>query len=115
MCFSTTRLFSLALYHQLTEKSVVNKLKIHPALVNSIFEKSRIINPSYSHVIIDNEWEGLSKQSELVLWKLLVTENARESNNSDQTDSKERDLNGSSHFPPTPSHCSFCYLISLAE
>ena len=73
-------------------------------------QKLAQINLFYSNISIHNEWEDLSEQSDLVLWKLLTDKNARESNNRDQTDSdddiegndkfKERELKeSSSHFP----------------
>ena len=107
-------LISLALKHQLIGKSVVNKQQIRCALVITALQKLRKINPFYSNITIDNEWEDFSEQSDPVLWKLLTDrntdKNARESNNSDQTDSdddlegndkfKERELNKSS--PPFP-------------
>ena len=72
-------------------------------------QKLAQINLFYSNISIHNEWEDLSEQSDLVLWKLLTDKNARESNNRDQTDSdddiegndkfKERELKeSSSHF-----------------
>ena len=94
----------------MTDKSVVNKQQIRPALVNSALQKLTKINPFYSNITIDNEWENLSEQSDLVLWRLLIDKNARDSYNSDQTDSdddkdgndkfKERELKeSSSPFP----------------
>ena len=71
------------------DKSVVNKQQICPALVNTALQKLTKINPFYSNITIDNEWEHLSEQSDLVLWKLLSDKNARQSNNSDQTDSDD--------------------------
>ena len=89
---------------------MVNKQQIYPALVNMALQKLAQINLFYSNISIHNEWEDLSEQSDLVLWKLLTDKNARESNNRDQTDSdddiegndkfKERELKeSSSHFP----------------
>ena len=81
----------------MTDKSVVNKQQIRPALVNSALQKLTKINPFYSNVSIDNEWENLSEQSDLVLWRLLTDKNARESNNSDQTGSHD-DIDGNDKF-----------------
>ena len=103
-------LISLALKHRLTDKSVVNKQQIRPALVNTALQKLAQINPFYINITIHNEWEDLSEQSDLVLWKLLTDKNVQESNNIDQMDSdddiegsdkfKERELKeSSSHFP----------------
>ena len=101
---------SLLLKRRLTDKSVVNKQQIRPALVNTALQKLAQINPFYSNITIHNEWEDLSEQSDLVLWKLLTDKNVQESNNIDQMDSdddiegsdkfKERELKeSSSHFP----------------
>ena len=102
-------LISLALKHRLTDKSVVNKQQICSTLVNTALQKLAQINPFYSNITIHNEWEDLSAQSDLLLWKLLTDKNARESNNIDQMDSsdiegndkfKEKELKeSSSHFP----------------
>ena len=78
-------LISFALKHLLTGKSEVNRPQICPSLVNTALQKLTKINSFYSN-IINNEWKYLSEQSYLVLWKLLTDKNARESNNSDQTD-----------------------------
>ena len=55
-------MISLALKRRLTDKSVVNKQQIRPALVNSALQKLTKINPFYSNATIDNEWEDLSEQ-----------------------------------------------------
>ena len=81
----------------MTDKSVVDKQRIRPALVNSALQKLTKINPFYSDITIDNEWENLSEQSDPVLWRLMNDKNARESNNSDQTDSDD-DTNGYDKF-----------------
>ena len=105
-------LISLALKHRLTDKSVFNKQQICPAWVNTALQKLTKINPFYSIITIDNEWEDLSEESGPVLWKLLTNANARESNNNDQTVSddddaedyhkfKEGELEGSSSPFPT--------------
>ena len=77
----------------MTDKSVVNKQQIHPALVNATLQKLTKISPFYSNITIDYEWEDFSEQSDLVLWKLLTDKNTgkntSESNNSDQTDSDD--------------------------
>ena len=89
---------------------MVNKQQICLALVNTALQKLAQINPFYSNITIHNEWEDLSEQSDLVLWKLLTDKNVQESNNIDQMDSdddiegsdkfKERELKeSSSHFP----------------
>ena len=90
-------LISLALKRRLTDKSVVNKQQIRPALVNSALQKLTKINSFYSNITIDNEWENLSGQSDPVLWRLLTDKNARESNNSDQADS-DGDIDGNDKF-----------------
>ena len=59
----------------MTDKSVVNKQQIRPTLVNTALQKLAQINPFYSNIIIHNEWEDLSEQSDLVLWKLLTDKN----------------------------------------
>ena len=100
----------LALKCWLTNKSVVNKQQIRPALVNAAFQKLAQIRPFYSDITIHNEWEDLSEQSDPVLWKPLTDKKAQESNNINQLDSdddiegnnkfKERELKeSSSHFP----------------
>ena len=56
------------------------------------------INPFYSNITNDNEWEDFSEQiSDLVVWKLLTDKNtdknAKETNSRDQTDS-DNDIEG---------------------
>ena len=43
---------------------VVNKQQIRPALVNAALQKLTKINPFYSNITVDNEWEDLSEQSD---------------------------------------------------
>ena len=85
----------------MTNKGVVNKEHIRPALVNATLQNLTNVNPFYSNIVIDNEWENFSEQSESLLWKLLTDKNtdknARESNNSDQTDSND-DIEGNNKF-----------------
>ena len=85
----------------MTNKGVVNKEHICPALVNATLQNLTNVNPFYSNIVIDNEWENFSEQSESLLWKLLTDKNtdknARESNNSDQTDSND-DIEGNNKF-----------------
>ena len=60
------------------------------------FKRSTKINPFYINIIINNEWEDLSDQSDPVdpvLWRLLTGKNAREFNNSDEIDSDD-DIDG---------------------
>ena len=94
-------MISHALKRPLTHESVVNKQHICPALVNAALQKLTEINPIDSNITIDNEWEDLSEQSDLVLQKLLTDknteENARESKSSDQTDS-DVDIEGNDKF-----------------
>ena len=82
-------LISLSLKRRLTDKSVVNKQQIRPALFNTALQKLTKINPFYSNITIHNDWEDLSEQLDLVLWKLLIDKNSGESNNRDQTDSDD--------------------------
>ena len=56
-------LISVALKRRLTDKSVVNKQQIRPALVNGALQKLTKINLFYSNITIDNEWEDFSEQS----------------------------------------------------
>ena len=70
-----------------TENSSYKKQQICPALVNTALQILTEINPGYNNVTIDNDWEDLTEQLDLVLWKLLTNKNARESSISDQTDS----------------------------
>ena len=94
-------LISLALKRRLTDKSVVNKQQIRPVLINVALQKLTKINPFYSNIAIDNKWEDFTEQSDPVLCKLLTNKNtdknARESNNSDQTDS-DGDIEGNDKF-----------------
>ena len=80
---------------------MVHKQQIHPAVVNAALQKLTKINPFYSNITIDNELEDFSEQSDPVLCKLLTDKNtdknARESNNSDQTDSDD-DIEGYDEF-----------------
>ena len=55
------------------------------------------INLFYSNISIHNEWEDLSEQSDLVLWKRLTDKNTQESNNRDRTDSDD-DIEGNDKF-----------------
>ena len=82
-------LISLALKCRLTDKNMVNKQQIRPALVNTALQKLAQINSFYNNITIHNEWEGLSEQSDPVLWKLLTGKNVQESNNIDQMDSDD--------------------------
>ena len=50
--------------------------KRHPALVNTALQKLTKVNPFYSNITIDNEWEDLNEQSDPVLWKLLTNKKA---------------------------------------
>ena len=77
---------------------MVNKQQIRPALVNTALQKLAQINPFYINITIHNEWEDLSEQSDLVLWKLLTDKDARESNNKDQTDSDDDHIEGKDKF-----------------
>ena len=43
---------------------MVNKQQIRPALVNAALEKLTKINPFYSNITIDNDWEDFSEQSD---------------------------------------------------
>ena len=90
-------LISLALKCWLTDKSVVNKQQICLASVNSALQNLTKINPLYSNITIDNEQEDLSERSYPVLWRFLIDKNARESNNSDQTDG-DNDIDGNDKF-----------------
>ena len=90
-------MISLTLKRQLTDKSVANKQQIRPALVNTALQKLAQINLFYSNITIHNEWEDLSEQSDLVLWKLLTDKNAQEFNSRDQTDSDD-DIEGNDKF-----------------
>ena len=104
-------MISLALKSRLTDKIVVNKQQICPSLVKMALQKLVQINLFYSNISIHNEWEDLSEQSDLVLWKGLTDKNTQESNNRDRTDSdddiegndkfKEREFKESSSYFPT--------------
>ena len=43
---------------------MVNKQQIRPALVSAALEKLTKINPFYSNITIDNDWEDFSEQSD---------------------------------------------------
>ena len=68
---------------------LVNKQQIRLALVNAALQKLTKINPFYNNITIDNEWEDLSEQSDLVLWNVLSNKGGKESNNSDWSDSDD--------------------------
>ena len=99
-------MISFSLKCQLTDEILVNKQQLLPSLVNAAFQKLTKINPFYSNITTDYEWEDLIEQSDLVLWKFRTDKNARQSNNSDLTDRdddiesidkfKERELKESS-------------------
>ena len=55
-------LISLALKCRMTDKSVVNKQQIRPALVNTALQNLTKINPFYSNIAIHSELEDLSEQ-----------------------------------------------------
>ena len=80
---------------------MVNKQQICPALFNVALQKLTKINPFYSNITINNEWEDFSEQSDPVLWKLLTDKNTDKnvigSNNSDQTDTDD-DIEGNDKF-----------------
>ena len=90
-------MISLALKSRLTDKIVVNKQQICPSLVNMALQKLVQINLFYSNISIHNEWEDLSEQSDLVLWKRLTDKNTQESNNRDRTDSDDN-IEGNDKF-----------------
>ena len=69
--FEEEYLTSLALKRQLTDKSVVSKEEICPALVTAALQKLPQINSFYSNITIHNGWEDLCEQSDPVLWNLL--------------------------------------------
>ena len=53
-------MISYALKRWLVDKSVANKQQIRPVLLNSALEKLKKVNPFYSNINIDIEWEDLS-------------------------------------------------------
>ena len=54
-------MISLALKRRLTDKSAFNKQHIRPAAVNNAPRKLKEINPFYKDVLIDDQWETVSK------------------------------------------------------
>ena len=90
-------LISLPLKRWLTDKSAINKQQIRTALVNTALQKLAQINPFCINVTINNEWEDLSEQSDLVLRKLLTDKNPQEFNNIDQMDGDDH-LEGNDIF-----------------
>lgn len=52
-----------------------NKWQTFPALVNRVLEKLIKIIPFYNYVTIDSEWEDLSEQWDLAVWKILANKN----------------------------------------
>ena len=65
-----------ALKHWLFDNAVVKKQQICPALLNGTLQKLTKINPFYSNITTDNEWEDFSEQSDSVLWNILTDRNA---------------------------------------
>ena len=59
-------LISLALNYRLTDKSVVSKHQICPALVNTALQKLTQIVQFYSNITIHKEFKDLSERSGLV-------------------------------------------------
>ena len=55
----------------------------------SIAIRNLLKNNPFGNATIDNKWENLSEQSDPVLWGLLTNKDARDFNNSDQTDSDD--------------------------
>ena len=60
-------LISLALKLHLSDKSAVCKPVIWPTTVNDALRKLKEINPYCEDVIIDNQWQEVSKESDPVL------------------------------------------------
>ena len=89
---------------------MVNSQQIRPTLVNDALQKLTKINPFYSNITIDNEWEHFNEQSDPVLWKLLTDKNtdknAGESNSNDQNDSDD-DIEGNDKFKEREFNQSF--------
>ena len=63
-------LISLALKHRLTDKSVVNKQQIRPALVNRAPPKIAQINPFYSNITIHGELKESSAHFPTVMYNV---------------------------------------------
>ena len=63
-------MISLALKHRLTDKSVVNKQQIHPALVNIALPKIAQINPFYSNITIHKELKESSAHFPTVMYNV---------------------------------------------
>ena len=73
----------------MSNNSAVNKQQIRPAFVNRALAKFIEINAFYKNVIVDNDWKNVSEQSDTELWKLLTSDNGKEFNIDDQTDSDD--------------------------
>ena len=69
-------LISLALKHKLTDEIVFNKQHICPGAIERILRKLIEINLFPANIAFNCEWEGLSEQSDLELWELLINRNA---------------------------------------
>ena len=87
--FDEEYLIFLALKRRLSDKSAVNKQQICPAFVNRALAKLIEVNPFYKNVIVNNDWRNVSEQSDPEFWKLLTSDNAKEFNIDDQTDSDD--------------------------
>ena len=82
-------LISPALKRLLSDKSAVCKQAIWPTAFNKALQKLKEINPFYRDVIINNQLQEVSKESNPVLWDLLTDENTVENDCSTEADSEE--------------------------
>ena len=73
--FDERIILSLALKRRLTDKSNFCKQNISPANVNLALQKLSEINPLYSGVTINDEWEQLNEENDPELWQLLTSQN----------------------------------------
>ena len=67
-------LMSVALKRCLTDSNVHSKQHIRPALVNKALRKLSEINPLYHNVIIDDDWQKTTKETDPELWDMLTND-----------------------------------------
>ena len=82
-------LIPLALKRWYSDKNAVNKQEICPAFVNRALVKLNEINSFHKNVIVDNYWKHASEQSDPELWKPMTSDNGKEFNIDDHTDSDD--------------------------
>ena len=82
-------IISLALKRRLTDKSSFSKQHIRPAAVNQALQKLKEINHFYKDVVISDNWEDVSNETDPELWNRLTDVDNHDSNNSESDTDNE--------------------------